>query len=154
MIFGPISHLHSICSIFICLFSQYLRSRYNTKHGCLLVHVCGDVQPLQRPLCVVNAVDNLCSRLRVAHAVLVSFFVSPFGVPIRPESADLLFCFCLSVSSEDPLFLALMLTMTTGVLRPYNSMADFGCSLAVAAQWLHVVKCKLPKLPKLLSQPW
>nr|CDS20406.1 cdc91 cell division cycle 91 1 [Echinococcus granulosus] len=39
---------------------------------------------------------------------------------------------------EDPLFLALLLTMTTGVLRPYNSVADLGCSLALLMHWRHI----------------
>uniref|UniRef100_A0A0V0J1A2 Phosphatidylinositol glycan anchor biosynthesis class U protein n=1 Tax=Schistocephalus solidus TaxID=70667 RepID=A0A0V0J1A2_SCHSO len=39
---------------------------------------------------------------------------------------------------EDPLFLAVILTMSTGILRPYNSIADLGCSLALAAHWRHL----------------
>ncbi|EUB55499.1 Phosphatidylinositol glycan anchor biosynthesis class U protein [Echinococcus granulosus] len=42
------------------------------------------------------------------------------------------------ISNEDPLFLALLLTMTTGVLRPYNSVADLGCSLALLMHWRHI----------------
>ncbi|KAL5971828.1 Phosphatidylinositol glycan anchor biosynthesi clas U protein [Taenia solium] len=38
----------------------------------------------------------------------------------------------------DPLFLALLLTMTTGVLRPYNSVSDLGCSLALLMHWRHL----------------
>ncbi|KAL5104335.1 Phosphatidylinositol glycan anchor biosynthesi clas U protein [Taenia crassiceps] len=39
---------------------------------------------------------------------------------------------------EDPLFLALLLIMTTGVLRPYNSVSDLGCSLALLMHWRHL----------------
>ncbi|VDN13376.1 unnamed protein product [Dibothriocephalus latus] len=43
---------------------------------------------------------------------------------------------------EDPLFLAVILTMSTGILRPYNSIADLGCSLALAAHWRHLTPRK------------
>ncbi|VDO09870.1 unnamed protein product [Rodentolepis nana] len=39
---------------------------------------------------------------------------------------------------EDPLFLALVIAMTTGALRPYNSISDFGCTLALLTHWRHI----------------
>ncbi|KAM3171789.1 hypothetical protein ACTXT7_015898 [Hymenolepis weldensis] len=38
----------------------------------------------------------------------------------------------------NPLFLALVIAMTTGALRPYNSISDFGCTLALLAHWRHI----------------
>ena len=52
-----------------------------------------------------------------------------------------------SYSSEDPPFLALLLTMVTGALRPYNSVCDFGCSLALLAHWRHIFACELRNPP-------
>uniref|UniRef100_A0A5K3EKW2 Na_H_Exchanger domain-containing protein n=2 Tax=Mesocestoides corti TaxID=53468 RepID=A0A5K3EKW2_MESCO len=55
----------------------------------------------------------------------------------------IIFCTCFALFLrfyDDPLFLALLLTMTTGVLKPYNSMSEFGCSLAIAMQWRHLFK--------------
>lgn len=55
----------------------------------------------------------------------------------------IIFATCIGLSLrfyKDPLFLALALNMSTGILRPYNSIAELGCSLALASQWHHLIK--------------
>ncbi|VDM24956.1 unnamed protein product [Hydatigera taeniaeformis] len=65
------------------------------------------------------------------------FFVWTMQLIIFSICCGLLFRFY-----EDPPFLALLITMTTGVLRPYNSVADLGCSLALLMHWRHLFICE------------
>ncbi|KAM7541033.1 hypothetical protein Aperf_G00000046146 [Anoplocephala perfoliata] len=61
------------------------------------------------------------------------FFVWTMQLLICALCLGLLFRFY-----EDPLFLALTLSMTTGILKPYNSIAEFGCTLALAGHWRNI----------------
>ncbi|VDL27854.1 unnamed protein product [Hymenolepis diminuta] len=61
------------------------------------------------------------------------FFVWTMQLIIAALCIGLLFRFY-----GDPLFLALVIAMTTGALRPYNSISDFGCTLALLAHWRHI----------------